>query len=961
MNSKPFKGSNVFMSRNLVPPEVFDSLLDALKLNGANVFHCCDPSRNSPDDFHVIASSLHEKFEDLRAKGCNLLGPQCILSCAKERRALPKLGFVCCLAMDGVKVLASGFGQEEREKIGKLVIAMSGSFHTKASSDVSFVIVKNVMAGKYKWAASKEKHIVTINWLNQCWVEHRVVPLESYRVPPFLGLIISVTRIPGDERKEMEKLIIQNGGKYSAELTKLCTHLICEVPEGDKYKVAKRWGNICIVTRKWFDQSIARRGRLQVCLDEEVYSVQSGTISSASALRNKLTAKSCQDKSTTKSQSVLSSAATDSSLQAVRSVGTTESDMDIAYSQNFSSACQNVSAFAKEEEARQPDLPDKDKELEGCIADDSEADDDDLYLSDCRICLVGFNASDVRKLVGIVRQGGGSRYMSCSERLTHIVVGEPSDVEKRELRGLAAHGVIHVVRRNWLEDCNRERKEVPVIQKHIAYDILLSKGCKDLMGFSSKISSPGMSSGKQGESSSMNFSSPVASTSGTVSSVAEIPLEKGGEDVMYTERNSRHSEKRTKTSPRSEKHSALKGKDTSQRKIQCGDRSQSGKSIKVFIGKRFCFSHSFPGDRRDEIVQWINEGGGEVVDDDILVDVDFTIECHGALTIPTSTLQTAYVSSHWVRSCLEDGRLLDADSHILYSPLPCRVPLPGFEGLRFCVSQYGDKERLLLRNLCFVLGAKFVEKLTRKVTHLLCKFANGPKYEAACKWGVHPIRCEWLYECVRKSDIVSLDNFHPEEVPQNPESGLCTVTQYPTQAARLISMDSSSQLSSQSQNLRKEDTVHSNKRWRLLEVKSGSDQEVRKHKTCAAVEIHDDAKENGHGVPDVAAAIEDLLEQTSKIQDLKSPVHSECEKSIFSSDCPILVRNNLGSHSAFGPSRPWLSSLGKDLQDASKDQSAGKHELFSETQTDSQLVGYEEDLSGRQMIIDRVRTRSSLT
>lgn len=31
-------------------------------------------------------------------------------------------------------------------------------------------------------------------------------------------------------------------------------------PEGDKYKVAKRWGHIHIVTRKWFDQSIARRG-----------------------------------------------------------------------------------------------------------------------------------------------------------------------------------------------------------------------------------------------------------------------------------------------------------------------------------------------------------------------------------------------------------------------------------------------------------------------------------------------------------------------------------------------------------------------------------------------------------------------------------------------------------------------------------------------------------------------------
>lgn len=37
-----------------------------------------------------------------------------------------------------------------QEKIRKLVISMSGSFHMKASSDVSFVIVKNVMAGKYK-------------------------------------------------------------------------------------------------------------------------------------------------------------------------------------------------------------------------------------------------------------------------------------------------------------------------------------------------------------------------------------------------------------------------------------------------------------------------------------------------------------------------------------------------------------------------------------------------------------------------------------------------------------------------------------------------------------------------------------------------------------------------------------------------------------------------------------------
>uniref|UniRef100_A0A0A0L359 BRCT domain-containing protein n=1 Tax=Cucumis sativus TaxID=3659 RepID=A0A0A0L359_CUCSA len=97
---------------------------------------------------------------------------------------------------------------------------------------------------------------------------------------------------------------------------------------------------------------------------------------------------------------------------------------------------------------------------------------------------------------------------------------------------------------------------------------------------------------------------------------------------------------------------------------------------------------------------------------------------------------------------VEDGCLWDTNGHIFYSPLPCCVPLPGFENIRFCVSQYDDKDRVLLRNLCFVLGAKFVEKLTKKVTHLICKFTDGTKYEAACKWGKQCITAEWIYECV---------------------------------------------------------------------------------------------------------------------------------------------------------------------------------------------------------------------
>ena len=43
-----------------------------------------------------------------------LTGPQCVFSCANEHRSLPKQGFTCCLALDGVNVLASGFEADEK-------------------------------------------------------------------------------------------------------------------------------------------------------------------------------------------------------------------------------------------------------------------------------------------------------------------------------------------------------------------------------------------------------------------------------------------------------------------------------------------------------------------------------------------------------------------------------------------------------------------------------------------------------------------------------------------------------------------------------------------------------------------------------------------------------------------------------------------------------------------------------
>ncbi|MED6208905.1 hypothetical protein PIB30_049542 [Stylosanthes scabra] len=927
LKAKVFNGANVFMSRNLVPPEVFDALHDVLKGNGAQVNLCCDPSRNGPNDYHVISCSKHEKFEDLKAKGCKLLGPRCVLSCAKELKPLPKHGFTCCLAMDGVKVLASGFDTNEKVKIEEMVTEMGGVLHTKASLDLNFVIVKNVLAAKYKWALNiLKKPIVTYEWLKKCSEEHRVVPQESYKVLPFSGLTICVTGIPA-------------------------------APEGDKYKVAKRWGHIHTVTRKWFDQSIARRA----CLNEESYPVQNGSVSSQKVIKDMYVQHS-QENRIGKLQSGVSSAVTDPNMPVSSYAEFVDKDPEATCSE-YTSSLMNAATSVKDTNAEAPrGHPSDDLNLDGPVANDSESDDNDLYLSECKILLVGFEASDMRKLVNMVRKGGGSRYMSLNAKLTHIVVGNPSEQEKKDVRSLASLGVIYVVKTSWLEDCNRAKKEVPVLRRHIASDLILPKG-SNVNG-----ALTGMST-VQVKSCSFPQSLKSAQVVGVMASGGVKP-------VSLVEKNKDKLDMGTSVHSLSKamgKNQHAVNKITVQKMTVTQDsRVEYVKSTTVFKGKMFCFSDLFPEERRTEVIEWIHQGGGQVISGKVKNGVHFTVECHGVTPMMTGNSQSTYVSTHWIRSCLEVGYLKDVDSHILYSPLTCQVPLPGFERFRFCVSQYEEQERILLRNFCFVLGAKFIERLTKKVTHLLCKFKDGPKYDAACKWGIQSVTSEWLFECVKQNGVVATDCFLPREMTlQDRLAGLRTASQFPTQAAQMIS-DLPSQFPSQSQNLtdkvnrglsrglasNETDLKLSNiqsKKARLVEepglydkASSAVDSGIHHVKGINFSEDNSvkDAGQVPHAVPDVAAAIEDLLEQTSKI---------------YSSDCTIVCEDNANANAVFGLSKHWLNRGGRkdDDVEASGDRGTEAYDGFSETQTESQVVGYEEDLSGRQMLIDRVRTRSS--
>lgn len=48
--------------------------------------------------------------------------------------------------------------------------------------------------------------------------------------------------------------------------------------------------------------------------------------------------------------------------------------------------------------------------------------------------------------------------------------------EKKEVRRLAVWGVINVVKATWLEECDQAKKELAVSTKHLASELLFSKG-----------------------------------------------------------------------------------------------------------------------------------------------------------------------------------------------------------------------------------------------------------------------------------------------------------------------------------------------------------------------------------------------------------------------------------------------------------------------------------------------------
>ncbi|UNI17182.1 protein kinase activating protein dpb11 [Purpureocillium takamizusanense] len=191
--------------------------------------------------------------------------------------AEPLRGFVVC---------CTSIPPEQRTEIGNKVAELGGIHKYDLTPDCTHLIVGNYDTPKYRHVARERPDVKAMDaaWieaLSELWrndddidfwtleKKYELKPLErcgasaSSKAPH--SLLVCLTGF-GEEREQIAETIATNGGCYTGDLTRKCSHLIVSKPEGKKFSAAKSWG-VHTVTLAWLEQTIARG----MILDEDKF------------------------------------------------------------------------------------------------------------------------------------------------------------------------------------------------------------------------------------------------------------------------------------------------------------------------------------------------------------------------------------------------------------------------------------------------------------------------------------------------------------------------------------------------------------------------------------------------------------------------------------------------------------------------------------------------------------------
>ncbi|KAJ5635983.1 uncharacterized protein N7484_009296 [Penicillium longicatenatum] len=124
----------------------------------------------------------------------------------------------------------------------------------------------------------------------------------------------------------------------------------------------------------------------------------------------------------------------------------------------------------------------------------------------------------------------------------------------------------------------------------------------------------------------------------------------------------------------------------------------------------------------------------------------------------------AVVRPEWIEA-VRQSWVLGEDTDI--RALEIQYKMPAFFGLTLCITGFSDMGlRTKMHDTSVENGAEFRKDLTKSVTHLISRTADGEKYKFATQWGIRVVSEKWFYDCIERGMILDEEKYHPLVPPE---------------------------------------------------------------------------------------------------------------------------------------------------------------------------------------------------
>ncbi|XP_023021117.2 mutagen-sensitive 101 isoform X1 [Leptinotarsa decemlineata] len=724
-----------------------------------------DFSTLNKTDFVVFDEFVGKCFEELKTTKCaRILGPWAVSVCLMEGKSIPNFPWpIYNVAMYDCIVTSSHLSKNIKMEIKTKVELMGGCYVDTLVAKNTHLVTGSAKSEKYLAAAEAGVKLMCPSWIDDVWKVSQSVnahadddQFKKHTCLPFQNLTICSTGLTkAAERQKIEMLIKKNGGIFSGKLNLTNTDILICCGEGltisEKYKAARQYPHIKCVNLSWVTDSVAKG----YALPHNQYQIQKVTSTPTKS-----------DEPVNPEFSVLSAIGGPNMSQ--------RAWVEETLASPFSPGNDKVPSVKRKVKEDFEELVDS--------LDIKKAKNAGQYLDGCTVYVTGFSTEHTEKLNKVLNLSGANRYDSFSERVTHVIVGDPTFHEVKVIQSKGLSSILVSVR--WLIDS--------IEQTHPMNEdkYLINRSDFENSHLGSPLSKKGLSMLRTNRTVTQRD---VKNNLGNFNNTED----KMEDDIVrqYMKQTNTNSEEDTLVkllgnvdNSNFSKQVQEPPKSTLQFNPPDTSTQQSTMSVtqdleteisKIFENFKFLVI-GFEEEEFAELKSNIEGFYGELVPKNYKGIPDFIV-------VPVFNKEeihhnaTEIVNDLFITECIREETLLP---DILYYHRPFDVP--DTNPLVNCVitiSSYSGAERVFLKNLIEALGGVAQEQFARvrseakgvlASTHLVSAEATGKKYEAALKWGLPVLSKEWLLDCAKTERLVYEADYllgtskAPERKPSSP-------------------------------------------------------------------------------------------------------------------------------------------------------------------------------------------------